>query len=434
MQRGFDQAHVSVARTRTIASRIGAHKREPSSTIQDLTNVCTVRQRRVGHAELEGPIGRVMKKFLRGGPPNLMEISPPDPSFVSLAKHEPPVELPIFDVHLSHTPIEELERVLSSILDAISDCGSAEIYPYSGELLIRTSEERIVNSEGVKSLRRGTSCIMKLGLAAMNKAKKARFLSISTYSRRTMPSPESAREEALQKTFVFRNSKRSKSNIAASRVHNVIFSPRAFSSIVSHTLAPALRADYVGQQKSFLRGRLGKRIGTDHINVIDNGIEPSFSKTWQADKEGVPSRTTRVIEDGILRNFLYDVYTANANGQESTGNAEGPAGQGISVSNLVFEHDVKDKLDDLVNGSGTVLFVDESIAYGDDRSGDFVSYPSLCYVIRNGIPIQVDGLRIRGNFLDLLANLESASTEKTDCFGCVSPYLQVANSFKISKT
>ncbi len=44
-------------------------------------------------------------------------------------------------------------------------------------------------------------------------------------------------------------------------------------------------------------------------------------RTWKFDDEGVPRRTTPIIEKGVLCNFIYDNYTAKKEGKESTGNA-----------------------------------------------------------------------------------------------------------------
>jgi len=79
----------------------------------------------------------------------------------------------------------------------------------------------------------------------------------------------------------------------------------------------------VSQKRSFLADRLTRLVAHSRVNVVDDGRMPEKLGSRPFDREGVPTRRTQVIKDGILNSFLTDTYTARKLGQTSTGNASG---------------------------------------------------------------------------------------------------------------
>ncbi len=62
-------------------------------------------------------------------------------------------------------------------------------------------------------------------------------------------------------------------------------------------------------------------MAAENVTINDDGLIPGGLRTSTFDGEGVPHQKTTLIEKGILRNFLYDNYTAKKEGRQSTGNA-----------------------------------------------------------------------------------------------------------------
>ncbi|MBC7187746.1 MAG: TldD/PmbA family protein [Calditrichaeota bacterium] len=77
------------------------------------------------------------------------------------------------------------------------------------------------------------------------------------------------------------------------------------------------------QRQSFLVDKLGERVASDIVNVVDDGLFPAGPGTRPFDGEGVPTRKTAVIEQGVLRSYLLDTYSGRKLGMRSTGNASG---------------------------------------------------------------------------------------------------------------
>ena len=90
---------------------------------------------------------------------------------------------------------------------------------------------------------------------------------------------------------------------------------------------------------SFLAGKLGEKIASDKLTLIDDGTLPGLFGTSPFDDEGVPSRRTPVIESGVLKNYLLNTYTARKLGMKTTGNASrGITGNaGIGHGNFFIE-------------------------------------------------------------------------------------------------
>ena len=103
--------------------------------------------------------------------------------------------------------------------------------------------------------------------------------------------------------------------------YQVIFMPRVFASVLQALIVPAIRADMVQKNRSPLANKLFSEIISQEITLIDDGAAPNMAGSSPFDDEGVATKRKTVFDRGVLRTFLYDTYTANIDGRESTGNA-----------------------------------------------------------------------------------------------------------------
>lgn len=86
-------------------------------------------------------------------------------------------------------------------------------------------------------------------------------------------------------------------------------------------LAPSFLAESVYKKKSSLMGRVGQKIFSDKINLVDDGLVKDGLMTFPFDGEGYPRQKTRLIQKGVLTGFLYDRYWGEKFGCLSTGNS-----------------------------------------------------------------------------------------------------------------
>jgi PmbA protein len=101
-------------------------------------------------------------------------------------------------------------------------------------------------------------------------------------------------------------------------------------------LASSLSSEAVQKGKSLLTGKIGKRVISSGINIIDSGLLGGRLGSSPVDGEGVPSQEKILVSEGVLKTFLYNTYTANKGGTVSTGNAvRGPGSlPSVGISNL----------------------------------------------------------------------------------------------------
>jgi predicted Zn-dependent protease len=117
------------------------------------------------------------------------------------------------------------------------------------------------------------------------------------------------------------------------------------------------------RQESFLAGKLGEKVASDDVTVIDDGTLPGLFGTSPFDDEGVASRRTVVIERGVLKSYLMNTYAARKLGLKTTGNASrGLTGNaGIGHGNFFLEKGVQ-TAEQIVAGIPNGFYVTELIA------------------------------------------------------------------------
>ncbi|MHA1143460.1 MAG: TldD/PmbA family protein [Candidatus Helarchaeota archaeon] len=105
----------------------------------------------------------------------------------------------------------------------------------------------------------------------------------------------------------------------------IIFHPFALNSILRPAISSAINAESVQYHRSFLTGKLNEQVGCKLLNVIDDGryVRNGMAAlgTSSFDGEGTPKISRQILENGILKTYLHDSYTAGKDGISSTGNA-----------------------------------------------------------------------------------------------------------------
>jgi PmbA protein len=100
----------------------------------------------------------------------------------------------------------------------------------------------------------------------------------------------------------------------------VVFHPLVSAQILTY-LSLALSAQSIQRGRSFLVGKQGQEIGSDKVTLLDNGKMVGGLASAPFDGEGVPTRATKLVDEGVFQRMIYDSYTARRDGVESTGNA-----------------------------------------------------------------------------------------------------------------
>lgn len=97
----------------------------------------------------------------------------------------------------------------------------------------------------------------------------------------------------------------------------------AVADLIESVIVPAISADNVQSKRSVLAGKVGQKIFSDKLTIYDNGIMRNGLSSSPFDGEGNPRRKTLLVKEGVLKNYLYDTYSAEKDGTKSTGNSNG---------------------------------------------------------------------------------------------------------------
>lgn len=206
----------------------------------------------------------------------------------------------------------------------------------------------------------------------------------------------------------------------------VIFDQAAARSLLEN-LFEAVHGMSVYRHESFLAGKLGEKVASDRVTVIDDGTIPGLFGTSPFDDEGVPSRRTVVIDRGVLKSYLLNTYAARKLGMKTTGNASrGLAGNaGIGHGNFYLEKGVQTP-EELIAGVSNGFFVTELMGFGVNIvTGDY-SRGAAGLWIRNGeLAFAVSEVTIAGNLKEMLMGLEAAGSDLEFRGSTAAPTLKI---------
>jgi PmbA protein len=183
----------------------------------------------------------------------------------------------------------------------------------------------------------------------------------------------------------------------------VVFDRFAATSFLG-VLAGPLSAEAVQKGRSLFAPMVGEQVGSELVNLVDDGRRLDGPAAAPFDDEGVPSDRTEVFAGGVLQGFLHNTYTARraGDGQRSTGNASRAgyrSAPGVGTTNFYLEPGSLSFDEILARAEGGVLIQDVTGVHSGANpiSGEF--------------SVGATGLRISGGALGApLREMTIAST------------------------
>ena len=186
----------------------------------------------------------------------------------------------------------------------------------------------------------------------------------------------------------------------------VVFEPRTARSLLGD-LFDAVSGSAIYRQASFLAGRLGEKIASDTLTVIDDSTLPGLFGSSPFDDEGVTARRTVVVERGVLRSYLLNTYSARKLGLKTTGNASrGITGNaGVGPGNFFIAAGDQAPAA-ILAGVRAGLYVTELIgASANTVTGDYSSGAAGLWIENGEVAYPVSEITIAGNFKQMLMDV-----------------------------
>ncbi len=195
----------------------------------------------------------------------------------------------------------------------------------------------------------------------------------------------------------------------------VVMSSEAGGTMVHEACGHGLEADLIQKGLSVYRNKLGVQVAAPCVSVIDDATIANKYGSFSFDDEGTPGQRTVLIEDGILKNYLYDRLTAKKDGRVSTGNGRRESYQHkpvVRMSNTLISPG-KENPEEIIAATSQGLLV-KKMGGGqvNTTNGDFVFDVQEGYVIQDGkIKHPVRGATLSGNGPLALANIDKVGND-----------------------
>lgn len=202
----------------------------------------------------------------------------------------------------------------------------------------------------------------------------------------------------------------------------VIFERDVAAAVLSDVFASCSAAN-VAVGNSFLMEKVGERIGSDLVTILDDGLLPRGLGTSPFDAEGTPTRRTTVFERGVLRTYLYDAYYGRKLGASSTGNA---SGGGIGPNNFYLLPGEK-TLEEIVAATPRGVVVLDVIGFATESVTGTYSRGARGFYVENGeIAYPIDEFTIASNLATMLGAIDLVGSDLRFDGSIVAPSFRVA--------
>ncbi|MFP4105641.1 MAG: TldD/PmbA family protein [Phycisphaerae bacterium] len=190
-----------------------------------------------------------------------------------------------------------------------------------------------------------------------------------------------------------------------------VFPPHTVGMLL-HAVSLGVNGRLVAKGDSPLEGRIGEQLMDERISVIDDPVSDFVNGAREISDEGIPVQRLPIIENGVLRSFLYDLDSAGLAGAEPTGH------DGCSPYSLLVPGGEKAS-DELIADIDDGIYVNYLMGFGQGNilNGDFSCNVGVGYRIKDGkFAGRVKNTMVAGNVYELLkSNVQlSSDGEPTD--------------------
>jgi len=354
-------------------------------------------------------------------------------------KHTYPTVRDTYDERITQFTSDEAVVLCQTMINTAWEVDK-RVLPAFGGAQVTISESLCLNSHGVKADDKGTSLVCSLGTIARSKTAVSPECFEFKASRRYAPDPKWVAKEAARLAIDAINVGK-----ADAGQFPILLDPFALQSILTYTLVQSTRGDIVARGRSIFKNKIGEKVAGENITIYDNGILPGGLRSGTTDLEGIPRQKTPIIEEGILRGFIYDNYWARIEDKESTGNA-GRGGGDLSLPpygtiptikptniQLIAGTFAQEELLEEVNNGYYVRYV-QGAHQSNPETGEFsVALAPAWRIQRGKITHAVKGAMLAGNAYDMLTKIAALGKETRQVETFITPQVVVSKLNVITK-
>ncbi|MFC2076038.1 TldD/PmbA family protein [candidate division KSB1 bacterium] len=192
--------------------------------------------------------------------------------------------------------------------------------------------------------------------------------------------------------------------------------PSGWGGVLFHeAIGHGFEGDFVRKETSVYTDKLGKKVGSPLVTVVDDGTVANMRGSANVDSEGTPTQRTVMIKDGVCEGFLYDLLNARLSGGRSTGNGRRQTFRHIPVPRMTntFLLPGQASVSDLAHETKKGLLV-RQLAGGsvDITTGNFVFNVTEAYMLEEGeITYPVRGASLIGRGAEILERVDMVADD-----------------------
>ena len=279
------------------------------------------------------------------------------------------------------------------------------------------------NSRGFAGEYRASSCSISVSPIALgsNGEMQRDYWYTHARSLNKLDTPESVGAEAARRTLRRLDARRVKTQQVP-----LVFAPEIARSLIG-AIFDAATGDSIYRGASFFAGKLGQQVAASSVTVIDDGTIIGGFGTSPFDSEGLPSRRTVIVENGMLTNYLLNTYTARKLGMKSTANASrGLAGNPGTGANNLFLAAGTQSPEEILREVSSGLYVTELMGQGVNMvTGDYSRGASGLWIENGELTYPVQEITIAGNLKDMFLNITAIGNDLVFRGSVASPTLRI---------
>lgn len=195
----------------------------------------------------------------------------------------------------------------------------------------------------------------------------------------------------------------------------VVLSGEAGGTMIHEACGHGLEADHIQRGLSVYAGKIGEKVASELITVVDDATIPGKYGSFRFDDEGMPGQKTVLIEKGILKGYMYDGLTARKDRTISTGNGRRESYHYRPIprmTNTYIESGQEDPWTIIRDTKSGLLIKKMGGGQVNTVNGDFVFDVSEGYLIENGeVGPAVRGATLTGNGPEVLRLVERVGSD-----------------------
>ncbi len=332
-------------------------------------------------------------------------------------------DLDLWDPDTVNLPIQERIALATAAESAALDFDPRITNSEGGEYGHEDSHVVFANSHGFTGEYRSSSVVLSVtSIAGDNRGMQRDGWYSAQRQFQNLETPEAIGRMAAQRAL-----RRLGGRKVSTQQAPVVFDPDMAASLL-RTICGAISGSSIYRGASFLTGKLGQKVATTDLTVVDDGRMVGKLGSRPFDGEGLPTRRTAIIQDGLLSSYLLDTYTGRKLGMASTGNASRSLGQPPSVAPTNC-HIVPGPYapEQIIRSVDRGLYVTEMIGFGVNLvTGDYSRGAAGCWIENGELTYPVEEITIAGNLTEMLQQIEMIGKDLEWRGSIVAPTLKIA--------